>query len=58
MKYAIVEKNNPLAVHAICSTKESAELHLRENVPRYVKRGYYMDKTLKPEDFIVVPWNR
>lgn len=49
----IVEKNNRLAVHGIFDTPERAERHLREIIPVYVARGYFADKTLRPEDFII-----
>ena len=55
MKYRIVEKRNPLAVHGIFDSEASALRHLRDVVPVYVSRGYYMDKTLTPADFHVVP---
>lgn len=51
--FKIVEKKNPLAVHGLFNTRERAERHLREIIPVYVTRGYFMDKTLKTEDFIV-----
>lgn len=50
-RFKIVEKKNNLAVHGYFSSKECAEKHLREKIPQYVKLGYFMDKTLKPEDF-------
>jgi len=53
--FKLVEKANPLAVHGLFSTMESAEKHLREVVPVYVSRGYFSDKTLRPDSFEVVP---
>lgn len=53
--FKIIEKKNPLAVHGLFLSRQSAEKHLREVIPVYVQRGYYMDKTLRPEDFEVVP---
>lgn len=53
-KIVIVEKKNHLAVHGHFSTRESAERHLRETIPEYVKKGYFMDKTLIPEDFEII----
>lgn len=50
----IIERNNPNALHSIHYSKESAERHLRDVVPLYVARGYYMDKTLTPESFIII----
>lgn len=55
MEYAIVEKNNHLAVHSYHYSYESAEKHLRETVPSYCARGFYMDKTLTPESFEIIP---
>lgn len=54
-EYKIVEKRNHLAVHGLFDSLERAERHLREVVPTYVARGYYMDKTLTADDFEVVP---
>lgn len=51
MKYKIVEKKNPLAVHALFDTLERAERHLNEVIPEYVKRGFFMDKTLTENCF-------
>lgn len=50
----IVEKRNHLAVHGLFDTRERAELHLHKNIPVYVERGYFMDKTLKAEDFEII----
>jgi len=49
----IVEKKNPLALHGLFDTRERAERHLREVIPDYVKRGFFMNKTLTAEDFEV-----
>ena len=51
MKYKIVEKENPLAVHAICSTLAGAEYWIKNKAPEYVKRGFFMDKTLTENCF-------
>lgn len=51
MKYIMTEKKNPLAIHGIFHSKESGEKFLREVVPYYVRRGFYMDKTLTENDF-------
>ena len=53
MRITIVERGNPLAVHGIFDSKESAELHLKNVIPEHVKRGFFMDKTLKAQDFVV-----
>lgn len=58
MMWAISEKKNRAAIHGFFDTLERAERHLREVVPSYVRRGYYTDKTLKPEDFRIVEWVR
>jgi len=52
--YQIIEKNNPLAVHAICDTLERAQHWLQVNAPRYCAKGYFMDKTLTPNSFAIV----
>lgn len=53
-KFAIVERNNPLALHGLFYTRERAQYHLDHNVPVYCQRGFYMDKTLTPIDFVIV----
>lgn len=50
-KYKIVEKKNPLAVHALFDSLQRAERHLNEVIPEYVKRGFFMDKTLTENCF-------
>jgi hypothetical protein len=55
MLYHIVEKNNPLALHAICETQERAEHWLKVKAPEYCARGFFIDKTLTPESFEIVP---
>jgi hypothetical protein len=52
--WAMVEKTNHLAVHALFDYRESAERHLREIIPLYVQRGYFMDKTLTAESFVII----
>ena len=51
--FKVVEKKNPLAVHAHCSCKEAAERWIKENAPIYCAKGYFTDKTLTPESFII-----
>ncbi len=51
MSHMIVEKKNPLAVHAYCYSKESAQRWLDVNAPEYVAKGYFMDKTLTVDSF-------
>lgn len=53
MQYNVIEKANPLHLHAICSTKESAERWIRELAPEYCAKGYFMDKSLTPDSFTV-----
>ena len=55
MKYKLVEKNNHLAVHGYFISKEIAERFLLETVPLYIKKGFYMDKTLTAESFEIIP---
>jgi len=50
----IVEKKDRLAVHGIFDSIERAENHLKNVIPVYCEKGYYMDKTLKPNDFEIV----
>lgn len=51
MGWKIVEKNNPLAVHGHFDSLWRAERHLTKVIPEYVEKGYFMDNTLKAEDF-------
>lgn len=51
--FYIVEKNNPLAIHGIFDTEDRAIRHLAEVIPDYVARGFFMDKTLTPDSFII-----
>ena len=53
--FRIVEKRNPLHVHGLFDRRERAERHLRETIPEYCRRGYFMDKTLTPFDFEIQP---
>lgn len=52
--YKIVEKKNPLAVHGLFDRLPRAEKHLRETIPAYVAKGYFMDKTLTADDFTII----
>lgn len=54
-QFKIVEKNNPLALHALCYSLESAQKWIDVNAPMYVERGYFMDKTLTKDSFVIVP---
>ncbi len=53
MKYAVVEKKNRLAVHGLFDSKERAERHIREVIPGYVAKSYFMDKKLTANSFRV-----
>lgn len=53
MLYAIVETDNPLAVHGLFDTKERAERHLKTVIPIYVMKQYFLDKTLAADSFTV-----
>ena len=50
----IVEKKNHLAVHAIFDTMERAENHLKNIIPVYVSKSYFMDKSLSADDFMIL----
>jgi hypothetical protein len=49
--YTIVEKKNPLAVHAVCCTRASALRWLTVNAVEYCAKGYFTDKSLTPDSF-------
>ena len=51
--WKIVEKKNPLALHALCHSRESAQRWIDVNAPLYCARGYFMDKTLTPDSFTI-----
>lgn len=53
-KYVLVEKKNRLAVHGLFDSLDRAQRHLKETIPVYVAKGYFMDKTLKATDFEIV----
>jgi hypothetical protein len=52
--FKVVEKANPLAVHAHCETLERAEHWIKVKAPEYCAKGYFMDKTLTPDSFTVI----
>lgn len=54
MKIKIVEKKNQLAVHGLFDSMARAERHLTVVIPDYCKRGFFMDKTLTPDDFEIL----
>ena len=51
MQYGLYEKKNPNALHGIFDSLERAEKHLKETIPLYVARGYFMGKTLTADSF-------
>lgn len=53
MKHSVIEKANPLAVHAICCTKERALRWIAVKAPEYCSKGFFMDKTLTPDSFTI-----
>ncbi len=53
MKFLVIEKQNRLAVHAICDTLERAQNWIDRNAPEYVRKGYFMDKTLTADSFTI-----
>lgn len=56
--WVLIEKEKPLHLHGLFVSQQSAQKHLDEVVPENCRRGLYMDKTLTPESFIVVPRNK
>jgi hypothetical protein len=54
MGWKVIENNNPLAVHGLFDSLERAKRHLKEIIPEYVAKGYFMDKTLKVDDFEII----
>lgn len=51
--FKVVEKANPLAVHAHCDTLASAERWIAVNAVEYCAKGCFTDKTLTPNSFMV-----
>ena len=51
MRYKIVEKKHPLHVHGYFDSLERAENHLKNVIPEYVNKSYFMDKTLTADSF-------
>ena len=58
MEYALTEKANHLAIHGIFDSKERADQHLREIIPDYVRKSYFMDKTLTADSFEIIEYKR
>lgn len=55
-KFKIAEKKNPLAIHGLFDSRDRAEHHLKDVIPEYVKRGYFMDKTLTKDSFEIIEY--
>jgi len=53
-QWAMVEKADHHAVHALFVSKERGEQFLADAVPDYCRRGFYMDKTLTPDSFEIM----
>ena len=52
--FKVVEKNNPLALHCIAETLDRAEEWSKVSGACYCARGYFMDKTLTPDSFMII----
>lgn len=55
--YKIVEKKRPMNIHAMCDTLQGAERWLNVLAPEYCAKGYFMDKLLTPESFMIASTN-
>lgn len=53
MSIKVVEKDNPLAVHVHCASRESAQRWIDVNAVEYCAKGFFMDKTLTPDSFMI-----
>lgn len=53
MTFKVVEKQNPLAVHVICDTRERAQFWIDVKAPEYAAKSYFMDKTLTADSFTI-----
>ena len=51
--FKVVEKKNHYAVHVVCPSRDAAEWWINVEAPIYCARGYFMDKTLTPNSFII-----
>lgn len=51
--YQVVEKLNPLVVHAICDNFEGAQRWIAINAPEYIAKGYFMNKSLTVDSFTI-----
>jgi len=52
--WKLVEKSNHLACHGRFDSLASATNHLEKTIPEYVRRRYFMDKTLTAESFEII----
>ncbi len=57
MPWHLVEKNNHLALHGVFDREEDAKRHLRDVVPEYVTKRYFMDKLLTADSFEIIEAN-
>ncbi len=53
MTFKVVEKQNPLAAHVICDSRERAQFWIDTKAPEYAAKGYFMDKTLTADSFTI-----
>ena len=53
LQYYIVEKNNAYAVHAICSSLDSAERWIRENAVYLLSINAFTNKSLNKDSFCI-----
>ncbi len=53
-EFKLVEKKNHLACHGIFDSLRSVEIHLKETIPGYVAKGYFLDKTLTADSFEII----
>lgn len=52
--FKVVEIKNPLAIHALCDTLERAQYWIDVKSKEYARLGYFMDKTLNPNSFMII----
>jgi hypothetical protein len=50
----LVEKKDHLAVHGLFATRDSAERHLRDTIPEYVRRGFFTNRGLTADSFEII----
>lgn len=53
--FYVVEKANHLHVHAHCHSRDTGDYWIAHRAPEYCAKGYFMDKTLTPDSFEVIP---